>query len=278
MKRFPDANDWELAEIQTILNREGDAMREPRVLVIDIETSPNLGYVWGKWEQNVIDFETEWHILCYAYKWLDQSKVHVVALPDFKSYKKEPDNDYHVVKSINDLYDKADVVIAHNGDKFDVPRINTRFVYHGMTPPAPFKTIDTCKVARAKFGFNSNKLDDIGRYLKVGRKIVHTGFALWKGCLMGDKKSWATMKKYNAQDVLLLEAVYLKLRPWMTNHPNFNVFVGEEACPKCLGTKLEKRGFSYTNTGTKQRYKCLNKECGAWSHGKPHSLKLEIRS
>jgi len=274
-RQFPDATEWEINEIYN-LTEGGDDVRTPRVLLIDIETSPNLGYVWGKWQQDVMDFETEWHILCFAYKWLDQVRVKTVALPDFKGYKKNPDNDFNVVKAISDLFDKADVVIAHNGDRFDLPRINTRLVFHGISPPAPFKTIDTCKIARAKFGFNSNKLDDIGRLLKVGRKMVHTGFALWKGCLMGDVKSWKTMRKYNAQDVLLLENVYLKLRPFMTSHPNFNVFTGEPtSCPKCQHNKLYRRGFSVTNTGRRQRYQCT--KCGAWSHGKLIKTQIEIR-
>lgn len=264
---YPDASEYELNEIVSLTQPKGGDAVDAKVLLLDIETSPNLGWVWGKWQQDVIDFENEWHILCFSYKWLNQKRVHTVALTDFKEYKKDRENDKKVIEQLKDVLDEADVVIAHNGDNFDIPRINTRFVFHNITPPAPYKTIDTLKVAKQKFGFNSNKLDDIGRYLGLGRKLVHTGFALWKGCVNGDESSWRTMKKYNANDIVLLERVYLKLRPWMTNHPNFNVYSEMNQCPTCQSDVVQKRGFSITATGRKQRYQCQNPACGAWSHG-----------
>jgi len=249
---------------------------KPNILLIDIETSPNLGYVWGKWEQNVMEFETEWYILCFAYKWLEEKRVKTVALPDFSMYKKDEENDIYVVKKLQELFDKADAVIAHNGDRFDIPRINTRFVYHNLPPPHPFKQIDTCKIARAKFGFNSNKLDDIGNTLGVGRKLVHTGFSLWKGCLKGDEKSWKMMRRYNAQDVRLLERVYLKLRPWATNHPNMNVITREPyGCPKCQSTNTISRGYQISKVGRRQNFQC--KDCGGWSSSKVERVGVVLR-
>jgi hypothetical protein len=247
----------------------GDDVREPRVLLIDIETSPNLGYVWAKWQQDVIDYEKEWFILCYSYRWMNDGKVRNVSLPNFRGYQKDKENDLKLMLELRKTLNQADVVIAHNGDNFDLPKIYTRFLYHRITPPAPFRTVDTCKIARSRFGFNSNKLDDIARYLGIGRKKTHIGFPLWKGCAFtGDPKAWKVMVGYNNHDVHLLEQVYLRFRPWINNHPNFNVFTETDACPKCQGTELQKRGFSITTTGKKQRLLCLNQECGAWSHGK----------
>ena len=78
-----------------------------------------------------------------------------------------------------------------------------RFLYHKLPPPSPFKSIDTVKVARRYFNMNSNKLDDIGRYLGLGRKVVHTGWDLWKRCFNGDRSAWQEMISYNTQDVVL---------------------------------------------------------------------------
>lgn len=276
--QYPEAKEWELREIEALLQSKGGDTVNARVLLVDIETSPNLGYVWGKWEQDVIDFHQEWFMLCFAYKWLGEKRTRSVALPDFNGYKKDKMNDKKLLFCLRAILDKADFVIAHNGDKFDFTKINTRLVFHGFTPPAPFQTVDTCKVARAKFGFNSNKLDDIGRYLNLGRKIHHIGFPMWLGCMSGDEASWKMMRKYNEKDVDLLELVYMKLRPWMTNHPNFNVITGElDACPRCRFPKLMKRGFSITKTGVKQRYQCCDPKCGAYSHGKSSSIRNIIR-
>ena len=165
------------------------------------------------------------------------------------------------------LLDKADVVIAHNGDSFDIKKTNTRFAIHGMKPPSPYKSIDTKKLAKKYFKFDSNKLDDLGMYLSVGKKLSAGGFATWKGCMQGDKKSWKRMVDYNKQDVVLLEKVYLALRPWMTNHPNINILDERlGACPTCGSDKVQKRGWAITPVNRKQRYHCQN--CGRWSMGR----------
>lgn len=240
-----------------------------RILLYDVETAPNLGWIWGKYEQDVIEYVKQTKMLCFSWKWLDEKTTHVVALPDFeKTYKKDPDDDFMVMSKLWLLFNEADVVIAHNGDRFDQKVSNARFMEHGFEPPSPYRTIDTLKTARRYFKFNSNKLDDLGSFLKVGHKLQTGGFSLWRGCIQGDMKSWNTMKRYNKQDVVLLEKVYLKLRPWMDNHPALNVLDGRpEACPKCLGGPLVKRGTIKVNkTTTVQRYACTN--CGGWSQSR----------
>ena len=235
-----------------------------KILFLDIETAPSLGWVWAKWQTNVIDFKSDWYILSIAWKWATDDTVSVLGLDDFPSYKRDPENDKALIKKIWALLDEADIVIAHNGDGFDLPKINTRFLTHKLAPPTPYKTVDTLKIARKVFMFDSNKLDDLGRYLGVGRKLPHTGFHLWKGCMSGDPASWKTMKEYNGHDVELLEKVYYLVRAWDKNHPNVNQ--GElDSCPKCGSSKLQKRGFAYTLLRKKQRYQCQN--CRGWHEG-----------
>jgi len=249
-------------------------MKSPKILLFDIENAPNRGWTWGKWKQNVIDFEKEFYILCFAYKWLGNGGTKVKALPDYHGYKKDKEDDSKLVKAMWDLFNEADIVIAHNGDRFDIKKMNTRFIMHGLPPPKPFKSIDTLKITRRHFAFVSNRLDDLGRYLKVGRKLKHIGFPLWKGCMSGDRDSWKIMKRYNKQDILLLEKVYLKLRAWYPQHPNYNVFTFGEGCPTCGSDHIQKRGWGITATGRYQRYSCMN--CGAWPRGK-HEKITDIR-
>jgi hypothetical protein len=240
-------------------------MKTPaKVLLLDVETAPSLGWVWQKYETNVIDFQRDWYILSYAAKWAHERKIQVKCLADYVGYKIDIENDQFLVDDLWRLIDEADVIIAHNGDSFDLPKINTRFLTHKLPPPSPYKTIDTLKIARKIFKFDSNKLDDLGRYLGIGRKLLTTGFHLWRGCMIGDAKSWATMKRYNAHDVELLEKVYYLIRAWAPSHPNVNQ--GQlEQCPKCASKKVQRRGFSYTLLKRKQRYQCLN--CNGWYTG-----------
>lgn len=238
--------------------------RKPRVLIYDIENTPTVVTTWSLWESNAIETLEEWYILSYAYKWLGEDKVHVVSLPDFKGYKKDRKNDKQLCESLKKLFDEADIVVAHNGDQHDQKKSNARFIYHGIEPPSPYKSIDTKKIAKKYFKFNSNSLNNLCQYFEIGGKLSHTGMSLWRGCMEGDMKSWKTMCKYNKQDVVLLEKIYLKLRPWMTAHPNQNVITGNTmCCPKCQSDKMQKRGFGITNTRRYQRWQC--QDCAGWS-------------
>jgi hypothetical protein len=241
---------------------------DARILLLDLETAPNLGFVWGIWEQNVIDVKKSWYLLSFAAKWTNERKTHVRCLPDYPRFKSHKEDDKHLIADLWELLNEADIVVAHNGDRFDIRKANARFVAHGLPPPSPYKSVDTLKIARKHFKFDSNRLDDLGKYLGVGRKIPHTGKHLWLGCMNGDKKSWKTMRRYNTQDVTLLERVYLKLRPWTTTHPNLTFFSRRpEECPVCESGAINNTGFSYTRTGKRQRATC--KSCGhRFSYGK----------
>jgi uncharacterized protein YprB with RNaseH-like and TPR domain len=244
-------------------------MNKPRVLLFDIETSPHLGYSWGKWEQNVMAFKSYGFLLCFAWKWLDEKTTHVLGLPNVKSEKQ-------LLLKLHKLLDEADIVVAHNGRSFDVKMVNGYFLHHKIKPPSDYKIVDTKEVAKRHFRFVSNKLDDLGDYLNLGRKIQTGGIELWFDCMKGDKSAWKKMMDYNKQDVVLLEKVYLRLRPWMDQHPNHNVFMGRVACcPNCGGHKLHARGYYCTRLTRAQRFQCQS--CGAWSHGKPEKLGVELR-
>lgn len=247
-----------------IANKTNPATGETaaRVLLFDVETSPNIGYTWGKWEQNVIEFIKERQIICFSWKWLGEKKSKVLALPDFPGYKRDPDSNKALILALHKLFSRADIIVGHNIDKFDDRRANTDFFKHGLTPPPPHKTVDTLKVARSKFDLNSNKLNDLGAFLGVGQKVKHGGFVLWLGCMKGDPKAWALMKKYNRGDVDLLERVYLRERPWMTNHPALKPR-GDNSCPACQSKNIISRGSEMTRAGRVPRIQC--NDCGKWS-------------
>jgi uncharacterized protein YprB with RNaseH-like and TPR domain len=229
-----------------------------KILFFDLETTPNLSYTWGKWEQNVIAFKEEWQLLSFSYKWLGEKEVYCIARNDFRDK-----TDKSLTKALKDILASAEVLVAHNGDEFDIKKSNAKFVEHGLGPLAPFQRVDTKKVAKRYFKFNSNSLDDLGNLLGVGRKQKTGGFDLWLGCMAGDNKSFESMKKYNKQDVVLLEKVYLKLLPWMEQHPNMSTLYDKPmACPKCAGTRLKSKGISRTKTTQYRRYLCL--KCGGY--------------
>lgn len=235
-----------------------------RTLIWDIETSPGLGFVWGKYDQNVLAFEQEWYLLSIAWKWLGEKKIHVVGLPDFDRYATDPTNDYDLAATAHGLFDAADVVIAHNGIAFDTKKAQARMLIHGFSPPSPFKEVDTLRAARKRFAFTSNRLDDLCKALGIGQKRDTGGFNTWLGCINGDLDAWARMKKYNKHDVRILEQLYLRLRPWIDGHPNIAMLDGNmDSCPKCGADAMSRQGFKFNRTTTVQQWKC--RACGGWA-------------
>ena len=136
--------------------------KTPKVLLYDLETSPRLTYNWGEYEQNALGVKEESYILCYSYKWLDEKKTHVVSLDDFPLYKKDKSNDRELVKKLHELQDSADVIIGHNSGSFDDKWSNKQFINHGLPPVSPYVSIDTLKMARRFFRFDSNALGKLG--------------------------------------------------------------------------------------------------------------------
>lgn len=240
-----------------------------KIISFDIETAPILGYTWTTYEADVLHEVRPSYLLCFAWKELNTGKTFVKSLADFSPKGKDNDGEEQLVKCLWNLLNETDIVIAHNGDAFDVKRANAFFMRFGLKPPKPYDTIDTLKEYKKVAKNDSHKLDFLGKDLKLGRKIHTGGIKLWLDCMADHKneKAWHLMTSYCKQDVRLLEAVYNELSPWMKRHPNLSVLMNRDACPRCgKSGVLVRRGVRVTSAGENPRYRC--KACGGWCSGK----------
>lgn len=229
-----------------------------KILTIDIETRPNLAYVWGLWDQNIglNQIEETGTVISWAAKWHGDRKVHFAS--------DHHDGHAEMVRKAWEMLDEADAVIGYNSKAFDMKHLNREFVLAGMPPPSPYIDIDLLTVVKQRFKFTSNKLQHIATELGIGSKVQHSGFDLWLACMRGDEKAWKTMKRYNMQDVVLTEQVYERLLPWIKIHPHLGLYGGNpEACPRCGHSDITKRGFAHTRTSSYQIVQC--KKCGGYS-------------
>lgn len=244
----------------------------PKILLFDIETSPLLAMVFNRFDQNIPydHIIQDWHILCWSAKFLFEPDVFsdVLSVQEAKKH-----DDERITKSMWKLIDEAEIIVAHNGNRFDIKRLNSRFIKHGMTQPSFYQKIDTLLVARNSFGFTSNKLDDLCEFFGLSRK-TETNFDLWKKCFYGDRESLLKMSSYCNNDVLILEELYLKLRGWIKGHPNLNLYSENNVsvCPNC-GGNIKFGGNYYTPMGRYDSWKCLN--CGAIGRSKKSNLDKE---
>jgi len=221
-----------------------------KCLLIDIETSPILIWAWGIYEVNALKVEKHSELISFAYKFLGDKHVRVHSLRN--------NSTQGILERLVAILGEADIVIGHNSKSFDIRMINAFLVHNGFKPTKPYRQIDTLQLARQKFKFASNHLNDLGEYLGCGKKVKTGGMDLWFDCMAGDKKAWKKMEEYNSQDVNLLEKVYEKLMPWSEHQPE--VYAGM-FCQKC-GGEVQFRGGYENKTFIGKRYQC--KSCFSW--------------
>ena len=238
------------------MGRLADSHNPARTLTIDIETGPNLAWVWGLFDQNVSlnQLEDVSSVMCFAAKWYGERKV--------MYYSDHHDGHDTMIQAAWSLLDEADAVVGYNSKGFDVKHLHREFLLADMPPPSPHKDIDLLTVVRSRTKFASGKLDHVADQLGLGSKLKHQGFDMWRRCIDGDDKAWATMKRYNVQDVRLTEALYDRLRPWIKNHPHPGLYGGDAGgCPNCGSSNLVANGTAPTGTTLYGRLRCG--DCGA---------------
>lgn len=242
-----------------------------KILLIDIETSPNLAHVWGLWNQNVglnqLIEHTE--MMSFAAKFLGDKRT--------RFYSTFHDGKEAMVQQAWDLLNEADVVMGWNSRSFDEKHLNREFLEAGLTPPSPYRSLDLMLAVKKKFRLPSNKLQYVSKLLGLQGKVQHSGHQLWIDCLAGSEKAWREMRKYNIQDVDLLEDIYFQLRPWIESHPAVALYDGTDgdSCPACGSTDLHRQGYAFTKLGRFPRFQCGG--CGKWSRSGKRAGSVEIR-
>ena len=241
----------------------------PRILVIDLETSPDISYHWERFDTNIGIDQTliRGGVMCWAAKWHGGKKI------EFRS--DWGDGHEAQVLRAHELLSEADIVVHFNGRSFDERHLNREFDLAKLGPPAPFQRIDLMRVGRGRFRYSSGKLDNYLLEKGLTRKVQTSGFDLWRKCLnyldeYGEaevSRARRDMQRYNMQDVDSTDELYVDWRDhgWINNHPNVGLYADGETdrCPSCGSTELKPQGFALTNTGKFQRFRCA--DCGSWS-------------
>lgn len=281
-EHFPDETANALRKTYyRFMNKEDKP--DPKILILDIETLPMEAYVWGLFDQNIgLDMiKTDWSVLSVSAKWLGAPESEIM----YHDTRNEDDvrNDKETLKIIHSLLDECDVAITQNGIRFDIPKLNARFLKHGMKPTSSFRNIDTLRIAKRYFNFSSNKLAYMtDQFCTKYKKLDHSefsGFKLWAECMKGNPEAFDSMEKYNKYDVLSLEELYHVLAPW--DHTiRFSAF-SEETKERCSCGSLEINRnkispFITTNTAKYERYTC--DVCGKEYRGAKNIMSKENKA
>jgi len=251
--------------------------RVPKILILDIETARMIVGVWKLGFKEHIGPDQvihDWFMYGWSAKWLFDAKV----MRDFVTAEEAKErDDKRICSSLWAIVNEADIIVTHNGLKFDMPKISTRFFLNGLDPFSSYQSVDTYKVATKQFGFSSNSLNYIAQ-IALHREKVKTTYGLWVECENAVPEALAYMEEYCVADVCLEEEVYLALRPWIKGHPNIGVLVSTEhaVCPNCGGSSFTETGTVYTTQqNAYSEVKCDS--CGAINRTKKSLITTEQR-
>lgn len=283
--------------------------KDAKILLFDVETAPLEVWAWAIRDQYIQHFQIkeEWFVLSWAAKWLFVDGTMSDCVTPAEALAKD---DTRILKGIHDLFEQANIVVAHNAVRFDIRKLNYRFITNGFFKPSPYAVVDTLKQAQRHFAASSHKLDHLTKTFGLSQKI-ETTFELWENCVSSKdlmkyvipllewggaleelalieayaeltqniQKNLDYMLKYNISDVAALEGLYLFLRPWMTSHPNVAMLMGVvgEACVRCGSKELNWGIKEYpTPGGSFKACRCM--DCGAISRSRSSSLSKSERA
>lgn len=250
--------------------------RKPKILILDIETAPLLVRCYGLWEQNINTgfIQKDWYMLSFAAKWFGENKFY------YKDTRNTHENDFEVAQLAWDMMNEADVIVGHNVKRFDIKKLQTRFLKHGLPPIGKKQVHDTLTIAKKHFAITSNKLDYIAEFLGLTKKVKskkYTQQEMWNGCCDGVKDCFVHNEKYNKGDIVTSEEVYIALSAWEQSI-NLSAISRESTCtnPTCDSVTFRKDGFDYTKVGAFQRYRCC--KCGKIMVSRSNYLTKEDRT
>jgi len=229
-------------------------MWQPKILVWDLETTDLLA-----------DFGT---ILCAGYKWLGEKKVNIISLLDFpRTFENDATDDSRLVKEFYKVLSEADIWITWYGERFDDRMFQSKLLEYKLPPCPHVQHIDLWKTCKYRFKLSSNRLKTAAAFMDLEEKTPVLG-KVWRRARTGHGPSIRYVIEHCVQDVLVLEQAYLRMRPWVKQHPNMGIIQEQtEACPTCgVSGKLHKRGLYRSRTRTYQRFSC--QACGAWCRAK----------
>lgn len=240
----------------------------PRILIYDIETAPIIGQLWSLWQDGIglSQMQADWFIMSFAAKWYGEDEIFYFDQADAESME----DDSYLLQQLWLLLDEADIVIGQNVKRFDTKKTNARFILSGLPRPSVYRQIDTMLIAKANFGFTSNKLEYmLEKLCPEHPKSKHKqfpGHELWSECLKGNPLAWAEMKSYNIDDVIGTEVLFKKLSAWDMKLPNFDVYIDDVLD---MSDWVEE-GFVYSQFGKYQNYR--HRESGAQRRGRTNLL------
>lgn len=234
-----------------------------RVLFYDIESMPHTSYTWGTYKQFIAPSQIvqSGRVACWAVKEYGKDRI---------QFASELNGHKEMITKLHKILSDADAVCGYNSINFDNKMMNAEYAKYGLAPLPPAKQLDLFRVVKKHFKLPSYKLEYVVKYFGIGEKVKHAGFDLWVRCMAGERQAWKEMREYNERDTELLEALYIKLLPWIGNHPSHSLDTEAMICTNCGSNHLHRKGYQTSKVGKWNRYQC--QDCGHWMRSRTNEV------
>lgn len=206
------------------------------------------------------DDMTAWpRTICAAWKWYDAPDVEFAAEWNVGGYD-------GFMRTVWDVFDRADLIIGHNAERFDAKHLMGGWAEMGLPAPSPYKVIDTLKIARGSFAYESNTLDALNKRLGIDAKTDKYSVEVARAAVNGDKEAQARIEGYNRGDIIASEALFDRLRPYAKGIPHLGMWTDDAlACPSCGSTMTATGKTVHANVQKYEHLHCPN--CGSHARG-----------
>lgn len=245
-----------------------------KIMIYDIETSRPMARVWwtGKQYVGANQFVEEPQIITVAWKWLGSEEVKYLTWDD----DGKTQSDENLMREFLKEYNKADLIVGQNNDRFDNRWINARAMKYGFDVNVFVRSLDIMKESKRLFRMLGYSMDYMTKFADVTHKRSTEGIKMWDMIQDGTPEQKAEymqkMVDYNIGDIISTEDMYLRFRKYMGHKIHFGVMNGGEkyTCPNCGGSDIQLNKTTVTPAGTVQRimkcnvdgstYKITNKQ------------------
>jgi DNA polymerase elongation subunit (family B) len=243
---------------------ESEEGMNPRLVFFDTERLPPT---WWAWESNKPQYLNHSQLLSNGFfssiQWMHEweSKPSAYSLTDkLKYFRENPACDKHVCIKAAEVIENVDILVAHNGKRFDWKHLKARWLYHEIPVPKKPYIVDTLTEARTS-AFPSNSLAGLSKHLKICEKGTNDAdiITMLTGSMKDRIEHINKQTKYGLKDIQPLKELYYRLLPGMERHPNMSAYTGLPCCPRCGSQEYQSRGDTLLSGGIKRKsFSCKN--------------------
>jgi len=226
-------------------------MSKSPILLFDIETTHLKA-----------DFGT---VLCVGYKWYEDRKPHIISIRDFNGWQRNVLDDKRVVEAFRDVMCQAGMWVTYFGKGFDCKVLNAKCLEHGLDVVPNTPHVDLFYIVKANLALSRKSLERVADYVGCVEKKTPVSGPVWKRAAVGDPEALSYVEDHCKADVLLLEEVYTKLRPYVRTHPRVAGYADANdrpVCAVCGGMLVRDKTRMSRTKGMRQQWRCPG--CGAY--------------